>query len=126
MSWITRATCHRLTVAEISSLQRELSVVLTDLEMSVPLMLFTIVFHSLFHLCDNLLDLGPMIGWWMFVVERHQGRIVHSLKSHKNPELSILRSYLTAEAVTMSLIETNLELFFRTSTSRLDLSARYS
>jgi len=66
-------------------------------EVCLPLCIMIINLYSFVHLVRSLLLAGPFPFWWMFPMERENFRFRKSLCSFKNPEESILRSYVVRE-----------------------------
>jgi hypothetical protein len=104
-AWVSRVVVLEFTLDELQALQTEICEILAIMEQLFPLFLFSLNFHLLVHIPSQISEVGPLPTVWMFPSERYQGQIVKALQSHRNPELSISRSIMLAQALAAAALD---------------------
>jgi len=86
-----------ISVKQLHTLQEEIVVILTELEMYFPLAFFDVMVHLCVHIVDNIIDLGTTFLHSMMPFERMNGVIKGFIRNMSRPEGSIVQGYLTHE-----------------------------
>jgi len=94
---IYRLSRYKQRLGELREAQVQMYELVAEHEVCLPLCMMTINLHSFVHLVPSILLAGPFPFWWMFPMEREIFCFRKSLRSFKNPEESILRSYVVRE-----------------------------
>jgi len=94
---IHRLARYKQNLGELREAQVQMFELMPEHELCLPLSMMTINLHSLVHLVHSILLAEPFPFWWMFPMERENFRFRKSLCSFKNPEETIVRSYVVRE-----------------------------
>jgi len=94
---IHRLARYKQNLGELREAQVQMFELMPEHELCLPLSMMTINLHSLVHLVHSILLAGPFPFWLMFPMERENFRFRKSLCSFKNPDETIVRSYVVRE-----------------------------
>jgi hypothetical protein len=93
------AICNKVIDPEhLDSLQKEIVLILCQLEMYFPPSFFDIMIHLTVHLVDEVKFCGPIFLRWMYPFERHMKVLKGYVKNAYRPEGCIAERYIAEEA----------------------------
>jgi hypothetical protein len=89
--WLSKKCIHK---EEIESMKQESYVVMTLLQIQMPISFFDGQVHLLVHLVEDISLLGPVLYRWMFFVESYMKTLKDFVRQKTKPEGSISEGYL--------------------------------
>jgi len=90
--------CHKAwNPNDIESLQLDVLVSLTLVEMHFPPSFFDIMTHLLYHLVDELHMCGPVATRWMYPIERYMKTLKLYVHNMARPKVSMAKGYIGDE-----------------------------
>lgn len=96
-----RELCSKVICpADVLRLEKDIVVIICQLEKIFPPSFFDIMVHLTIHLATEVKLAGPVYYRWMYPVERYLGTLKSYVRNRGKPEGSIARGYLAEECLT--------------------------
>lgn len=95
-NWISQKS---ITVRRCLKFKAEITIILYELEMYLPLAFFDIMLHLMIHITPEILDLGPLFVHNMCPLERYNGVVTWYIHHRSHPEGSIIQAYAAEECI---------------------------
>nr|XP_027086532.1 uncharacterized protein LOC113708268 [Coffea arabica] len=92
--------CKALCPRELIRMEKEIAVVLCQLERVFPPSFFVIMVHLISHLATEARIAGPVHYRWMYPIERYLCTLKNYVRNRSRPEGSIAEGYLVDECLT--------------------------
>ncbi|WMV33085.1 hypothetical protein MTR67_026470 [Solanum verrucosum] len=123
-----RLCCKTLRKDDLEQLERDIIIILCNLEMIFPPTFFDVMVHLAVHLPREAMYGGPVQYRWMYKIERFLCKLKRYVRNKARPEGSIAEGYIIDECLTfcsMFLLILRLDLIVNIE-MMMDLAAKMS